>query len=101
MRNGNNDKNRASKRIKSVSFCRFLAYNSSRDKFIMTIGTIGAVLAGLLLPSISLVMGEVSQAFGPDNSGENTLETMTTVAKWLVCIAIVIFICGYCFFAFW
>ena len=53
------------KQTKPVNFTRFLSYNTSRENLYMVLGTAGSVLAGLLLPSISLVMGEVTTAFGP------------------------------------
>lgn len=67
----------------------------------MIFGIIGAVCAGILLPSISLVMGEVTSAFGQSTSKEETLSIMARLAKIIVVIAIAIFICGYVFFAFW
>ena len=32
----------------------------------MLIGTLAAILAGLLLPTIALIMGEVADVFGDD-----------------------------------
>jgi hypothetical protein len=34
----------------------------------LTIGTFGAVIAGLLLPSIALIMGSIAGNFGDDTS---------------------------------
>ena len=85
----------------TVNFTRFLKYKSRSDKVLMVFGIIGAVCAGILLPSISLVMGEVTSAFGQSASREETLELMASLAKVIIVIAIAIFICGYVFFAFW
>lgn len=56
----------------SVSFTRFLKYRGKGDNWLMFFGIVGAVLAGILLPSISLVMGEVTSAFGQSASKEET-----------------------------
>ena len=50
---------------KPINFCRFLSYNTKKENLYMALGTFGSVMAGLLLPSISMVMGEVTTAFGP------------------------------------
>ena len=42
----------------------------------MVIGSIAAIIAGLLLPSISVVMGEVSETFGPEHDKKSTLNNM-------------------------
>lgn len=33
----------------------------------LTIGTIGALIAGILIPSISMIMGSVADAFGSNS----------------------------------
>ena len=33
----------------------------------LVIGTIGAIIAGMLIPSISLIMGSVADTFGSDS----------------------------------
>ena len=50
--------------VQSVSIHRFFAYNSGKDNLMLAIGTLGAILAGLLLPSISLIMGQIATLFG-------------------------------------
>jgi len=42
-----------------------------RDKFLLVFGTLAAVLAGGILPSISLVMGNVAAAFSGNDPGES------------------------------
>ena len=70
---------------------------------LLGVGTTGAVLAGAILPSISLVMGNVAAAFttGSASSGAALLDTMGTIAAIVMMIAMMLFIFSYIFFAFW
>lgn len=52
-----------------VSLLKFFTYLTLQDKFLLVSGTITAILAGGILPSISLIMGNVASAFSPDASG--------------------------------
>ena len=70
---------------------------------LLGVGTTGAVLAGAILPSISLVMGNVAAAFtnGSSTSGPALLNTMGTIASIVMMIAMALFLFSYIFFAFW
>lgn len=48
----------------SIAFHRYFEYNSSKDNFMLAIGTFGAVVAGLFVPTIALIMGTIAQDFG-------------------------------------
>lgn len=70
------------------------------------IGIIAAVAAGGILPSISLVMGNVAAAFSGNsnvdpNGNVNILATMTEIGAIVAMIALALFMCSYMFFAFW
>lgn len=72
----------------------------------MTFGTIAAVLAGAILPSISLVMGNVAAAFSGnsnvDPSGNSSiLQTMSVIAAVVSMIALSLFVFTYMSYAFW
>lgn len=71
-------------------------------------GTLASVLAGGILPSISLVMGNVAAAFSgnsdttpADNTDSTILQTMTVIAAIVSMIALSLFIFAYMFYAFW
>jgi hypothetical protein len=72
---------------------------------LLTFGTLAAVLAGAILPSISLVMGNVAAAFsGNENSSSDSnglLQTMTIIAAVVSLIALSLFVFAYMFYAFW
>ena len=69
----------------------------------LIIGTIGAIIAGVLLPTIALIMGAVARAFGGDSpqSQDDIAEAIGTTAKWVSLVAALLFIFAYVFFAFW
>lgn len=82
-------------------------YLSTEDKCLLGFGTLASVLAGAILPSISLVMGNVAAAFSgnddtsPDDGNTNILQTMTVIASIVALIALCLFVFSYMFYAFW
>jgi len=60
-----------------IPFNKFFAYNGRNEKLLKFFGTIGAVLAGLSMPTISIFMGEITGTFDPTNQSSNILDTMT------------------------
>ena len=62
------------------------------------------MLAGAILPSISLIMGNVATAFSggdPSESGGDIISEMSYIASYVVMIAVSLFVFSYLFFAFW
>lgn len=73
---------------------------------LLTGGTVSAITAGIILPSISLFMGNISVAFSGETSKtelvqSNLTKTMGTIAMIVVMVAISIFLFSYIFYAFW
>ena len=64
------------------------------------IGTTAAILAGLLLPSISLVMGSIASNFGSDDPGSMT-DNIAEICRIVAAVAVLVFIFSYVLFAFW
>lgn len=68
----------------------------------LTIGTVAAIIAGLMLPSIALIMGSIASNFGDDDIDPADMSAlMATTSKWVAMVAIVILVFSYIFFAFW
>lgn len=44
----------------SIAFHRYFEYNSTKDNLMLAIGTFGAVVAGLFVPTIALIMGTIA-----------------------------------------
>lgn len=85
----------------TVSISKFFKYNSRKDNVMLAIGTMGAVIAGLMLPSIALIMGSIANNFGEDADTSNMSETIGKTSKLVAMVAVVIFVFSYIFFAFW
>lgn len=87
---------------KPVAFTRFFEYNTTRDNWMMTIGTIAAIIAGLFLPSIALIMATIAQNFGDDTqSAQEMSEVIAKTSKLVAGVAVIIAVFAYIFFAFW
>jgi hypothetical protein len=67
----------------------------------MILGTISAIIAGFLLPCISLAMGAVTNTFNPSNAKEALLDQMKTVSLYICLVGIATWLFGYIYFGFW
>jgi len=66
----------------------------------LLLGTLCSILAGLLLPSISYIVGYVSTTFGKtDYAAIN--KDISSVVKIVVIIAFCLFLFAYLFYAIW
>lgn len=74
-----------------------------QDRHLLWFGTLAAVLAGAILPSISLVMGNVAAIFSgdPNQPTSNILQTMAIISIIVSLIALSLFGFSYVLFAFW
>ena len=92
---------------RSNAFLRYFQDLESHDKLLMICGLLGAVIAGVIMPSISLVMANIAMAFSgtkmPDNGEEkqDLAGKIFYVSGLVLCIAAGIAINSYIFFAFW
>jgi ATP-binding cassette, subfamily B (MDR/TAP), member 1 len=87
--------------LRGIAFHRYFKYNSRTDNVMLLIGTAGAIIAGLFVPTIALIMGEIAQKFGGKVDPAALAETVAAVS-WLVAgVSMIIFVFAYIFFAFW
>jgi hypothetical protein len=94
----------SNKEPKQIRLSKFFQYLDCNDKALLVFGTVASVLAGGILPSISLVMGNVAAAFSgndPNEQNDNILQTMTVIAAIVSLIALSLFVFSYMFYAFW
>jgi len=47
---------------------KFFSFITTYDKLLLAVGTISSILAGAILPSVSLIMGNVAAAFSGSGS---------------------------------
>ena len=88
---------------RQVSILKFFTYITFYDKFLLFIGTLSSILAGAILPSVSLIMGNVANAFTSGGGGDSgdIISNMSFIASYVFLIATSLFLCSYLFFAFW
>jgi hypothetical protein len=51
-----------------VPFKIFFRYLTFKEKIILAIGILAAIITGVLLPAVAIVMGQIVNVFAPDNS---------------------------------
>ncbi len=59
------------------------------------------MLAGAILPSISVVMGSVAVAFSGGNTPAGLKDVMTLISSLVMIIVALLFVFCYIFYAFW
>ena len=79
---------------------KFFTYITAYDKLLLFVGILSAIAAGAILPSVSLVMGNVADAFTSGGGGD-IISDMSFIASYVIMIAASLFIFSYMFFAFW
>lgn len=84
-----------------IDMKKFFTYVTFKDKCLMIIGAIGAVVAGFLLPCISIAMGEVTNTFNPEDSKEEIINAMRLICLYICLTGIGSWVFGYIYFAFW
>ena len=87
--------------IEMVPFSYFFRYMSTKEKWLLTIGTIGSVLCGALLPALAVILGAITDTFDPSNKGADLMETMKSITGYTCLIGGVTMIFGYFYYAFW
>lgn len=102
MKNKNStQKTNTKKEIEQVDFKKFYTFITFREKFYLILGTIGAIIGGGMIPSISIIMGDVTDTFDPSTSPDKVLHDMKKVAIAITILAGCIWIFSYFYFAFW
>lgn len=85
----------------TASIHRFFTYNDATDNLMLGVGTVGAIVAGLLVPSIALIMGSIAQSFGAAADTSAMADKVANITKSVAFVALAIFFFGYLFFALW
>jgi len=83
----------------SVSFCKFYSKMSAMEIFLLIGGSFSALIAGFILPSVSLIMGTVATAFSNSDSSL-TIDTVNDLSQYVIMIAVTVFVFSYIFYAF-
>ncbi|XP_042405057.1 ABC transporter B family member 11-like [Zingiber officinale] len=70
-------------KMKSVPFHKLFSFADARDVALMTAGTVGAVGSGLAMPLMTIVFGELINAFGASDKDSIVLEVSKVVVKFI------------------
>jgi hypothetical protein len=90
-----------SKQPRQISFIKFFSFLTLTDKILLVVGTSAAIIAGAILPSISLVMGSVAVAFSGGNTPTGLKDVMSLISSLVLIIVGLLFVFCYIFYAFW
>lgn len=84
-----------------VPLSKYFTYVRGKDRALMIIGTVSAIVAGCLLPAMAIIMGAILNSFGYNDNKDEVLESMRWVCLFTCIVGIGIWIFGYIYYAFW
>ena len=84
-----------------INMSQYFRYMNRKDKLMMFIGTVSAIIAGVLMPCISLALGAVTNSFDPRNGKDALLIQMRTVSLYICLVGVGTWIFGYIYYGFW
>lgn len=67
----------------------------------MITGGLSAIFCGVLIPAIAIITGEVTNTFDPDNTKDETMDTMERLAGIISLVGLGTWIFGYMYYGFW
>ncbi|XVF32988.1 hypothetical protein REPUB_Repub17cG0129900 [Reevesia pubescens] len=82
------ESNKGNEKTNTVPFYKLFAFADSTDMLLMIIGTIGAVGNGLSMPLMTVLFGDLVDAFGQNQSDDKVVEVVSKVSLRFVYLAI-------------
>ncbi|KAL5698965.1 ABC-type xenobiotic transporter [Ranunculus cassubicifolius] len=76
------------KSVKTVPYHKLFSFADSKDVLLMVVGTIGAVANCVSMPVMTLLIGELTDAFGQNANNSDTLRVVSKVSLKFVYLAI-------------
>lgn len=86
---------------KMINMSEFFRYIHGKDRFLMVVGIVSAIIAGGLLPFVSVAQGEVTNSFDPNNAKEAIFDRMKQVALVICLVGVGQWFFSYVYYAFW
>ncbi|KAK8570319.1 hypothetical protein V6N13_003006 [Hibiscus sabdariffa] len=89
--NGENQYSESSEgdeKTNSVPFYKLFAFADSTDFMLMIIGTVSAIGNGLCMPLVTILFGDLADAFGQNQSNNKVVDVVSKVALRLVYLAV-------------
>jgi ABC-type multidrug transport system fused ATPase/permease subunit len=87
--------------VEMIPYGYFFRYCRRKEKIMLTIGSISLFIAGVFVPSLCLLYGQLINSFKPTNTGAETYAIMAWVAKWTTVIGCGELAVGYLYYALW
>lgn len=84
-----------------VPFSHFFMYSTASEKALLYCGYLACGLAGLLIPSVAIFMGEITVSFDPDSTVKETLKSIRRLNISIQIIGAVLWFFSYVFYSFW
>ncbi|GMI98930.1 P-glycoprotein 21, ATP-binding cassette B21 [Hibiscus trionum] len=86
--NQDSDSSKGDEKTNSVPLYKLFAFADSRDKVLMIVGTIGAIGNGLCMPLMTILFGDLIDAFGQNQSDNRVVDVVSRVALRFVYLAV-------------
>jgi len=86
---------------KMINMSEFFRYVHGKDRFLMVVGIVSAIISGGLLPFVSVAQGEVTNSFDPNNAKEAIFDRMKQVALVICLVGVGQWFFSYVYYAFW
>ena len=84
-----------------IPLSKFFTFITFREKMLMILGTVSAILAGFIIPCMAIAMGQVTNAFNPNSTAESRMDQMRLICLYMCLVGIGGWIFGYIYYAFW
>lgn len=84
-----------------VNMSEYFRYVKGKDRALMIIGIVTAILAGFLLPFVSVAQGQVTNSFDPKLGKAAIFDRMKSVSLVICLVGIGQWIFAYIYYAFW
>ncbi|KAF6167198.1 hypothetical protein GIB67_029836 [Kingdonia uniflora] len=89
------------KKAYTVPYYKLFAFADSNDILYMVLGTIGAVVNGMAMPFMTILTGDLTDAFGQNVNTDKTLSVVSKVALKFVYLGVAAGIASFVQVAFW
>lgn len=76
------DKSGGNEKVEKVAFSRLFSFADKTDIILMLVGTIGAIGNGLCMPLMTILFGDLVNAFG---NNQNNSDVVSVVSKVILC----------------
>ncbi|GMI69507.1 P-glycoprotein 21, ATP-binding cassette B21 [Hibiscus trionum] len=87
--NQHSESGKGDEKTNSVPLYKLFAFADSRDVVLMIVGMIGAIGNGLCMPLMTILFGDLIDAFGQNQSNNKVVDVVSKVALKLVYLAVV------------